>query len=213
MACLKGVLAVEPQYVFKLAKNRRSIRRFCPEPVDPRDVFYALSTALQAPSGANMQPWRFIVVKDQGVKARLRSVCEQWEKRFHEGRGLPQWFRQWLEERGIGWEKPFLTEAPYIVAVASWRKAPYGRESTWLAIGYMLLSLEERGLAPLTYTPSNPRAAAEVLDIPGDYSLEALIPVGKPAEDKAKEPRMSLEKAVYLDKWGNELGKKYREDE
>ena len=189
--------------VFRLAERRRSIRRFSSEPIDLRDILYALSAALQAPSGANRQPWRFVVIGDQEVKAELRRTCEHWEKRFHESRGVPEWFKRWLEERGIGWEKPFLTEAPYIIAVAAWRKAPYGRESTWLAVGYLLLALEERGLASLTYTPSNPRAAARVLGIPEDYTLETLIPVGRPSEDKAKEPRMDLKEAVFYDHWGN----------
>jgi len=194
-----------PSCVLGLAERRRSIRSYSREPVSLDDVFYAISAALQAPSGANRQPWRFIVVTDEEVKRRLREVCEYWERRFHEGRGVPEWFRAWLEERGITWEKRFLTDAPVLIAVASDRRAPYSRESTWLAIGYLLLALEERGLASLTYTPSNPHEAARVLGIPGSYSLEAIIPVGKPAEEKEKEPRMSLGEAVFLERWGNGL--------
>ena len=188
--------------VYRLAERRRSVRRFHSGQVGLEDVLYAVRTALQAPSGANRQPWRFVIIYDQRVKARLREVCEQWERRFHEGRGLPEWFRRWMEERGIGWEKPFLTEAPYILAVAADKKAPYGRESVRLAIGYLLLALEEKGLASLTYTPTNPRAAAGILGIPDSYSLEALIPIGRPADNKGKESRMRLEDAVFYNVWG-----------
>ncbi len=191
--------------VLSLASKRRSIRRYRRDSINIGDVLYAIKAALQAPSGANMQPWRFVVVVDPKMKVRLREVCEEWEKRFHESPTLPAWFREWLRRRGITWRKDFLTDAPVLVAVAAYKKAPYARESTWLAIGYLLLALEERGLASLTYTPPNPRRVAAILGIPEDYTLETIIPVGLPGEDKAKEPRMSLREAVYLDSWGKQL--------
>ncbi|ABM81010.1 nitroreductase family protein [Hyperthermus butylicus] len=193
--------------VFSLARRRRSIRRYRRDPVNLEDILYAISAALEAPSGANRQPWRFIIVDDEEVKRRLREECERWEKKFHGSESLPGWFKEWLRDRGITWEKPFLTDAPYLIAVAAYKKAPYARESTWLAIGYLLLALEERGLASLTYTPTNPRAAARILGIPEDYTLEALIPVGKLAEEKRKEPRMSIEEAVHYNGWGRRLPK------
>ncbi len=99
----------------------------------------------------------------------------------------------------------FLTDAPVLVAVLAYKKAPYARKSTWLAIGYLLLALEEKGLALLTYTPSNPHAVARVLSIPKDYTLEAIIPIGKPAQFKEKEPRRTLQEKVYYNKWGYKL--------
>ncbi len=198
-------MAEKGSCVYSLARNRRSIREYSRDPISISDVLYAVSAALEAPSGANKQPWRFIIIVDSETKKELRRVCEEWERRFHQGRGLPKWFREWLRERGITWEKRFLTDAPVLLAVAANKKAPYARESTWLAIGYLLLALEERGLASLTYTPANPRAAARVLGIPDDYTLEALIPVGKPRGVKEKEPRLGLAETVYLNKWGSPL--------
>lgn len=145
------------------------------------------------------------MVRDPRVKARIREVCEEWEKRFHESPTMPGRFRERLRRRGITWRNEFLTDAPVLVAVAAYRKAPYARESTRLAIGYLLLALEERWLAPLTYTPPNPRRVAAILGIPEDYTPETIIPVGLPAEDKEKEPRMGLHEAVYLDSWSNPL--------
>lgn len=191
--------------VLSLACKRRSVREYRRDPVNLDDVLYAIKAALQAPSGANLQPWRFIIVEDRRVKAKIREVCEEWEKRFHESPTMPAWFRNWLKQRGITWRKDFLTDAPVLVAVAAYKKAPYARESTWLAIGYLLLALEERGLASLTYTPPNPGRVAALLGIPEDYTLETIIPVGFPEEDKAKEPRMSLREAVYLNSWGMTL--------
>ena len=82
--------------VLSLALKRRSVRRYRRDPVDLDDVLYAIKAALQAPSGANMQPWRFIIIRDHRVKAKIREVCEEWEGRLHESPTLPAWSRDWL---------------------------------------------------------------------------------------------------------------------
>ena len=84
-------------------------------------------------------------------------------------------------------------------------RQPYWRESTWLAIGYLLLALEEKGLASLTYTSPNPRAVADLLKAPKRYSLEAIIPIGEPGEDKEKEPHHSLSEVLYHNVFGESL--------
>ncbi|MET1160394.1 MAG: nitroreductase family protein [Thermoprotei archaeon] len=182
--------------VLELARRRRSIRVYKEEPVALEDVLYAIETAIEAPSGANRQPWRFILVTDNTLKAKIRAVCEKYEKKLHSSEGLPSWFREWLAERRITWRKEFLTSAPYLLLVLADTRQPYWRESTWLAVGYLLLALEEKGLASLTYTPPNPRAIAELLGIPRHFSLETIIPIGKPGEYKEKELRMKLERVL-----------------
>ncbi|MHA1593982.1 MAG: nitroreductase family protein [Candidatus Baldrarchaeia archaeon] len=191
--------------VLDLATRRRSIRKYSDGDVDLRDVLYAISAALQAPSGANRQPWRFIIVSDKELKQRIREVCERAEREFYESTSLPEWFLKWARERGITWRKEFLTEAPFLIVVISDKKQPYAKESTWLAVGYLLLALEERGLASLTYTPSNAREVLELLQVPNEYELETIIPVGRAAEDKRKEKRKKLSEMVFLNKWGNAI--------
>lgn len=191
--------------VYELARSRKSNRCFSTEPVPIDDVLYAIRVALEAPSGANRQPWRFILVRDPRVKEGLRREAERWEKKLHESKSIPEWFAEWLRERGITWRKEFLTRAPILIVVLADKRAPYSRESVWLAIGYLLLALEERKLSSLTYTPTNPKAIARILGVPDQYTLEAIIPVGKPDCIKEKEPRISLEDAVYIDKWGVRL--------
>jgi len=107
----------------------------------------------------------------------------------------------------LNWQKPFLTEVPYLIAVFSSKKAPYSRESVWIAIGYLLLAIEEAGLASLTYTPPNRSEVAKLLNSPNDYRLEVLIPVGYPNEEKVKEPRRSLYELVSINKFNNKLQK------
>jgi len=79
---------------------------------------------------------------------RIRKVCEHVEKQFYSA--MKGELKDWLLSRGLSWRKPFLEDAPILVLVLSQTKAPYSSESVWLAIGYILLALEELGLGTVT---------------------------------------------------------------
>jgi len=191
--------------ILDLAKRRRTVRTFSSTPVDLdlEDIFAALEAACQAPSGANSQPWRFIIITDPQIKMRIRKVCEHVEKQFYSA--MKGELKEWLLSRGLSWRKPFLEDAPILVLVLSQTKAPYSSESVWLAIGYILLALEELGLGTVTYTPPNPEVVADELNVPNGFSLEAILPIGISADEKPKEPRLKLEEVTYVDSWGTHL--------
>ena len=163
------------------------------------DVLYCVRVAAQAPSGANRQPWRFVIVDDPTVKEKVRVACEEQEKRLHASAeaGLKDWFRS----KNITWQKPFLTEAPILLALFSDQKMPYATESTWLAIGYIILALEERSLSTLTYTPSYPENVRGVFDAPEDYKLETILPIGHSADPKPKEERQAFQSLIHKNVW------------
>ncbi len=186
--------------VLKLASSRGSVRRFRSDPIPFADVGYVLEVARRAPSGANRQPWRFLVIQDNGLKKRIRERCEEVERRFHE-RAEPS-LKEWLKSRGITWEKPFLTEAPILILVFGRMGEPYWVESVWLAIGFMLLAIEELGYSTLTYTPSEVDWVNDLLKVPKEYRLQAILPMGKPLEDKRPQDRLPLNEIAYLDEWG-----------
>ncbi len=186
--------------LLRLARSRRSIRRYSSEPIPLKDLEYILEIARHAPSGANRQPWRFLVVGDKDLKGLIRRECERAEKEFHES-ASPE-LKQWLAEKGIDWRKPFLTEAPYLILVFGERSQPYWLESVWISVGYMLLVAEELGYGTLTYTPSKVEWANKLLGVPDNYRLQVILPVGKPLEEKNPEERLSLREICYLNRWG-----------
>lgn len=192
--------------VLDLAKKRKTVRRFSSIKVNRRDVLVALEAACQAPSGANSQPWRFVIITDSQVKRRIREVCERIEREFYSS--VKGELREWLLARGFNWGKPFLEEAPIMVLVISDTKAPYPTQSVWLAIGYILLALEELGLGTVTYTPSDAKGVLDELKIPDGFRLEAILPIGVSADEKPKEPRLSLEKVTHLNSWGHSFDKR-----
>lgn len=174
-------------------KTRRSVRAFSPEPVPMALIENAIRCAASAPSGANKQPWRFVVVRDPEVKRRIRIAAEAEEKENYERRFPDEWLED-LEPLGTDWHKDFLETAPYLIVVFRIdygldgdrkRKHYYVQESVGIATGFLLAALHLSGLATLTHTPSPMGFLSKVLERPENERPFALIPVGYPAHDAA----------------------------
>lgn len=172
------------QHLYDLLRARRTIRQFSSESVGPEVIQLAVATAHTAPSGANRQPWRFVVVSDPELKQRIRAGAEEEERQFYESRAAAEWLDA-LEPLGTDWHKPHLTEAPYLVVVFEVRqpKPYYPLESIGIAVGMLLTSLHASGLATLTHTPSPMRFLNRILDRPPEEKPIMVIPVGWPAAD------------------------------
>ncbi len=186
-----------------LSKERKSVRRYTDECVSLDDILYALKVASFAPSGANEQPWRFIIVDDDDTKKRIREACERGERHLYDK--VKGEFKKWLLSQGLSHEKSFLEEAPYLVVVLMKRTAKYARESVWIAIGHMLLALEEKGLSTLAYTPSNTAFPLREIDAPTGFKLEAILPVGHSDDENPRTSRRELSETVFVNKWGNPI--------
>lgn len=188
-----------PFTVMDLAARRKTARSFAKTPISLDDVLYSIKVAVQAPSGANKQPWRFILSTDAELRAKIRAACEEQEKHFHSS--VEANLEEWFKSKNLTWQKPFLTDAPILVAVFSNRKMPYATESTWLMIGYFLLALEERLLSTVTYTPPYPEKLGCLFEAPANHRLETILPIGYSADSKPKERRQSFESLIYENVW------------
>jgi len=101
---------------FQMTQRRRTIRDFSDRTV-PREVIeHCIRAAGTAPSGANLQPWRFVAVNDPKVKHEIRVAAEAEEKEFYEHRAPKAWLDA-LAALGTDWQKPFLEIAPWLIAV------------------------------------------------------------------------------------------------
>ena len=189
--------------VLELATRRRTVREFSTKQVPIDDIFYALEAARQAPSGANGQPWRFIIITEPELKKRIRDASEKAERVLYTK--VKGDFKEWLLNHGLSHEKPFLEEASLLIAVLMDASAKYARESIWIAVGHLLLALEERGLSTITYTPSNTNLPLAELNAPQGFKLEAILPVGYSNDEKKKEPKKDLDELVFMNKWGVKL--------
>jgi nitroreductase len=169
---------------------RRSVREFSDRPI-PREVIEeCLLTAGSAPSGANMQPWRFVVVADPAVKRAIREAAEREEYAFYHGRAGDEWLEA-LQPLGTDCQKPFLETAYLIVVFAqTLGLAPDGRrvkhyyvkESVGIATGLLVAAIHHAGLAALPYTPSPMGFLNEILGRPQNEQAFLVLVVGYPAE-------------------------------
>ena len=174
--------------------RRRTVRHFSDEPVPFELIRGAVEVAASAPSGANLQPWRFVVVSDPEVKHQIRIAAEAEERQNYEARFPPEYLAA-LEPFATDWHKPFLETAPYLIVVF---RIDYGldagrpgqkikhyfvNESVGIATGFLLAALQIAGLVCLTHTPSPMGFLAKILKRPANERPFLLIPVGYPAQD------------------------------
>lgn len=181
-------------------RNRRSVRKYKKHPIPIKEILHVLEAGKLAPSGANQQPWMYILVTDGKLKREIRKEAEMVEKSFH--CKAPKSLKNWFKKQGIAPQKSFLTEAPALIVVAGYTKASYWLESTWISIAYILLQAASQGFGTLTYTPSDTRFLRKLLKIPKGYQPVAIIPIGYPAEKPSPEarPRKPLETIVHRNK-------------
>jgi nitroreductase len=189
--------AARARAFLELMRTRRSVRHFSSEPVPRGLVEDALLVAGSAPSGANQQPWSFVVVSDQETKERIRAAAEHEEELLYRERAGAEYLDA-IRPIGTDWMKPHLTDAPYVIAVFEqpWRweggekhKHYYVRESVGIAVGFLLAALHAAGLSTLTHAPSPMGFLNEILDRPGHERPFLLIPAGYPAAS-AQVPRL-----------------------
>lgn len=194
-------------------RRRRTVRDFSSKDVPFELVENAIRVAASAPSGANQQPWTFVVVRDAAIKQRIRAAAETEERESYAHRMSAEWL-QALDHLGLDWQKPHLELAPYLIVVfgQSYRletdeqgvekkmKHYYVTESVGIAVGFLLCALHEAGLATLTHTPSPMGFLSEILNRPANERAYVVIPVGYPS-DKAVVPvitKKSLDEVMVV---------------
>ena len=171
--------------------KRRSVRDFSDQPIPPSVLEHAILAAGSAPSGANMQPWHFVVVQNPEIKKRIRLAAEKEERELYDHRASDEWLDA-LAPLGTDADKPFLETAPALIAIflkkvtidadGTKHKNYYTPESVGIAAGMLITALHQAGLATLTHTPSPMKFLTEILQRPSYERPFLLLVVGFPAE-------------------------------
>ena len=183
---------------YKNISKRRSVRNFSKKKVPISIIKNAIKCASLAPSGANKQPWHFVIVKNSEMKKEIRRFAEKEEKSFYSYRASKEWLKD-LGQFQTDWNKPFLESAPYLIVVFKKNydvkrklkyKNYYVNESVGIASGILLAALHFSGLVALTHTPAPMGFLRKVLKRPKNEKAVLLIPVGYPARG-ARVPVLS----------------------
>ena len=190
---------------FEMLRRRRTVREYSDRAVPFELIEKAVATAGTAPSGANLQPWRFVVVKDAEIKRKIREAAEKEEYESYHNRMSEKWLRR-LAPLGTNEHKPFLEIAPYLIVVfrinsfvedGETEPTYYSQESVGIAVGMLLAALHNMGLATLTHTPSPMKFLQEILGRPKSEIPFVLIPVGYPA-DGARVPDINRKELAEI---------------
>ena len=173
-------------------RTRRTVRHFSDRPVPEEVLRDCVAAAASAPSGANRQPWHFVIISDPKIKKKIREAAEEEERDFYHGRAPDDWLEA-LAPLGTDEHKPFLETAPYVIAVFAERygideegnklKNYYVSESVGIAVGFLITAIHHAGLVSLTHTPAPMRFLAEILGRPGNERPFLILPVGYPSEE------------------------------
>ena len=180
------------RWFYRDVARRRSVRDFDSRPV-PREVIgQCLLAAGTAPSGANQQPWHFAVITDADTKRRVREAAEAEEREFYARRAPQEWLDA-LAPLGTDPSKPFLEEAPVLIAVFAQKYGVrqdgsryshyYYPESVGIATGFLLVALHHAGLATLTHTPNPMKFLNEICGRPARERATILLVVGYPKQE------------------------------
>jgi len=175
--------------VFEAIRNRRSVRAFTSEGVSEEEVKRLIDAARWAPSAGNIQPWKFIIVRDAKIKRRLVIAAL---------------------------DQTFIEEAPVVIVVCAdegQSSMGYGSrgltlyclQDTAAAIQNMLLAAYALGLGTCWIGAFHEEEARKALKIPLGVRPVAIIPVGHPAEKPSAPPKKSIREIVHYETFGRKI--------
>lgn len=180
-------------------QERRTVREYSTRDIPAGVIDACLQAGASAPSGANKQPWHFVVVRDPELKSRIRKEAEKEERAFYSGRAPEEWLEA-LRPLGTDEDKEFLEQAPVLIAIFARNydrgsagqkvKNYYVQESVGIATGMLIAALHLCGLSTLTHTPSPMGFLNELLGRPRNERAYILLVTGY-AADHAKVPVIS----------------------
>ncbi len=184
------------EFVEDLMARQRAIRRFTGQDVDDALVGRILRAATRAPSARNVQPWRFIVVRERATKQQLGAIFDELGARLY-GQGAPD---------RTPWE-----EVPVLIVVCSEYAFGEGEAamaalgaSIYPAVQNLLLAAEAAGLGTVLTTRWKAREAQlrPILGLPDNMAVHAIIPMGWPDRRYGKNRRRPVEEVTYRERFG-----------
>jgi nitroreductase len=167
--------------LFEVIAARYSVRGYKPEPVPEATLGKVLEAARRAPTAANRQPFRIVVVHTEGREDELLRV----------------------------YSRPWFAQAPLVLLMVAvpgeaWRRMddkPYDEVDATIAMDHLVLAATALGLGTCWIAAFDPQAAREVFGLPDDVEPIALTPLGLPDKPSAVTPRRPLSELVRYERW------------
>lgn len=182
--------------LFEAINTRRSVRKYLDRPVEDGKLTAVLEAVRQAPSWANKQCWRMVVVKDREARRKLSDLS------YVESYMAPMGYK-------ANPSKKALAEAPVVVVLCAdpgnsgvlWEQQYY-LVDCGIAAQNLMLAARAQGLGTVFVGIYEEQKVKELLSIPASVRVVGLFPLGYPTEEgKAGPPRKPLEEISYQEKW------------
>ena len=180
--------------VLEAIKTRRSIRKYTTDPVDDQTLATVLEAARWAPSWANTQCWRFVVVRDSATKSKLADTLNETNPARDAIRNAPLVIAACAELGKTGHK-----DGEIVTDKGDWFMFDVA-----LAMQNLVLAAHSLGLGTVYVGRFDAKEAAKILAVPEGYCAVAMTPLGYPAETKDLRPRKELPEIVFYDKWSTE---------
>jgi nitroreductase len=201
---------------------RKTIRAFDPRPVEPDKLRRVLEAGLQAPTHNHLREWEFIQVPDPAVRFRLVEGGERLEElvdreNLEKSLNHLEGSARTMYLDAIPRQKRMLLDAPELLVVAYRTSKPVaecqkiyelnGLASVWCCIENILLAMAAEGLYGVTYIPQNTPKLRELLELPENYEIPAILPLGYPAETarRAKQKPVRLEDKLHVNRFRKKM--------
>ena len=165
----------------ELVRSRYSVRAYEPTPVEEEKLQMVLDAARLAPTAANRQPFRLIVIATEGREAELQRIY------------AASWF----------------TQAPLIICACTvpdeaWVRVDgksYADVDVTIAMDHLILAARSLDLGTCWVADFDPAVAREILGLPDDVEPVAFTPLGYPADQLRPKPRKPLSELVRYERW------------
>lgn len=203
---------------YEVVEKRRTIREFTSQPIDEAIMERVLGAGLKAPSNNHLRQWEFILVRDPQVRRQLVESGEKLKESIPKDQlnktfeGLDPLAREMYLD-AVPKQKRMLLAAPELLVVAYKYQFPAPRwtriydlndlASIWCCIENILLAMAAEGIFGVTYVPKYTDLIGEILGIPGDYTVAALIPMGYPSPTAKilTQKKIDPKKKIHINKW------------
>ncbi len=196
--------------IFEAINTQRAMRRLKPDPVPDELIWKLLDAAVKAPSGANRQPWNFIVIRDPQTKAKIAEwYLDGWNTAYGPFRdaamAAPAIAKTYASADHLA---NHLAEVPVLIMVTldPARVAPVTPPgaNVFPAVQNLMLAARALGLGTTLTTVYRTHEAEvkQLLGIPDSVETMALIPLGDPAGKFGPTSRLPAENVAYWEKWG-----------
>ena len=166
---------------FELLKKRYSVRAYQSKPVEDDKLKKVLEAACLAPTAANRQPFRFIVIHTKDRESELARIYNR------------EWFYQ----------------APLVICACAFPSEAWSRMDgknysdvdTTIAMDHFILAAANMGLGTCWIAAFDPVAAREILALPDDVEPVAFTPLGYPADEAKSKKRKAVSELVHYERW------------